>query len=99
MTFQCLKENSHPQIWIEEMKIVNYLMIGATIRIGREILCLPYAGFFLYPFVLFYFGPFDLLSLYRFDLLSFCPFIRYMGKLIAPGRKSLKGPCSIVLLK
>ena len=28
------------------MKIVDYLMIGATIRIGREILCLPYAGFF-----------------------------------------------------
>ena len=30
------------------MKIVDYLMIGATIRIGREILCLPYAGFFLW---------------------------------------------------
>ena len=29
------------------MKIVDYLMIGATILIGREILCLPYAGFFL----------------------------------------------------
>ena len=29
------------------MKIVNYLMIGTTIRIGREILCLPYAEFFL----------------------------------------------------
>ena len=28
------------------MKIVDYLMIGATIRIGRQILCLPYAGFF-----------------------------------------------------
>ena len=27
------------------MKIVDYLMIGATIRIGWEILCLPYAGF------------------------------------------------------
>ena len=25
------------------MKIVDYLMIGATIRIGREILGLPYA--------------------------------------------------------
>ena len=29
------------------MKIVDYLMIGATIRIGQEILCLPYAGFLL----------------------------------------------------
>ena len=47
MTFQSLKENNHPQIWIQEMKIVEYLMIGATIRIGREILCLPYAGFFV----------------------------------------------------
>ena len=28
------------------MKIVDYLMIGATIRISREILCLQYAGFF-----------------------------------------------------
>ena len=27
------------------MKIVDYLMIGATIRIGQEILCLRYAGF------------------------------------------------------
>ena len=27
------------------MKIVNYLVIGATIRIGREILCLLYARF------------------------------------------------------
>ena len=32
------------------MKIVDYLMIGATIRIGREILCLPYAGFFFEGF-------------------------------------------------
>ena len=47
MTFQCLKENNQPQIWIKEMKIVDYLMIGPTIRIAREILCLPYAGFFL----------------------------------------------------
>ena len=47
MTFQSLKENNHPQIWIQELKIVDYLMIGATIRIGREILRLPYAGFFL----------------------------------------------------
>ena len=46
MTFLSLKENNHPQIWIKEMKIVDYLMIGATIRIGREMLCLPYAGFF-----------------------------------------------------
>ena len=46
MTFQSLKENNHPQIWIKEMKIVDYLMIGATIRIGQEILCLPYAGFY-----------------------------------------------------
>ena len=30
------------------MKIVDYHMIGATIRIGQEILCLPCAGFFLY---------------------------------------------------
>ena len=45
MTFQGLKENNHPQIWIQEMKIVDYLMISAAIRIGREILCLPYAGF------------------------------------------------------
>ena len=42
MTFQSLKENIHPQIWIKEMKIVDYLMIGATIRIGQDILCLPY---------------------------------------------------------
>ena len=47
MTSQSLKENNHPHIWIQDMKIVDYLMIGATIRIGREILCLPYAGFFL----------------------------------------------------
>ena len=25
----------------------NFFCIGATIRIGREILCLPYAGIFL----------------------------------------------------
>ena len=25
-----------------------YCGIGATIRIGREMLCLPYAGFFLF---------------------------------------------------
>ena len=47
MTFQSLKENNHHQIWIKEMKIVDYYMIGATIRIGQEILCLPYAGFFV----------------------------------------------------
>ena len=46
MTFQSLKENNHPQIWILEMEIVDYLMIGATIPIGREILCLLYARFF-----------------------------------------------------
>ena len=40
MTFQSLKENNHHQIWIQEMKIVDYLMCGATIRIGQEILCL-----------------------------------------------------------
>ena len=51
MTFQSLKENNHPQIWIQEMKIVDYLMIGATIRIGREILCLLYAGFFKSTFL------------------------------------------------
>ena len=45
MTFQSLKENNHLQIWIKEMKIVDYLMIGATFRIGRDILFLPYAGF------------------------------------------------------
>ena len=50
MTFQSLKENNHPQIWIQEMKIVDYLMIGATIRISREILFLPYAGFFMETF-------------------------------------------------
>jgi hypothetical protein len=49
MTFQSLKENNHPQIWIQEMKIVDYLMIGATIRIGREMLCLPSAGFLILP--------------------------------------------------
>ena len=32
------------------MKTVDYLMIGATIRIGREILRLLYAGFFFYIF-------------------------------------------------
>ena len=46
MRFQNLKENNHPQIWILERKIVDYLMINAIIRIGREILCLPCAGFF-----------------------------------------------------
>ena len=51
MTFQSLKENNHPQIWIQEMKMVAYHMIGATIRIGREILCLPYAGFLVYTFL------------------------------------------------
>ena len=44
MTFQSLKGNNHPQIWIREMKIVDYFMIGATIRIGQEMLCLPYTG-------------------------------------------------------
>ena len=29
-----------------------YRGIGATIRIGREMLCLPYAGFFLSQFEL-----------------------------------------------
>ena len=47
MTFQSLKENNNPQIWIQEIKIVDYLIIGTTIRIGREMLCLPYVGFFL----------------------------------------------------
>ena len=46
MTFQSLKENNDPQLWIQEMKIFDYLMICATIHIGRKILCLPYAGFF-----------------------------------------------------
>ena len=46
MTPQNLKENNLPQVWIHEMKIVDYLMIGATIGIGREILCFLYAGFF-----------------------------------------------------
>ena len=46
MKFQSLKENNHPQIWIQERKIVDYFMIGATISIGREILCLLYAEFF-----------------------------------------------------
>ena len=50
MTFQSLKENNHPQIWIQEMKIVDYLIIGATIYIGPEILCLPYAGFCMETF-------------------------------------------------
>ena len=30
-----------------------YCGIGATIRIGREMLCLPYAGFFVGPVGLF----------------------------------------------
>ena len=30
-----------------------YCGIGATIRIGREMLCLPYAGFFLLPRITF----------------------------------------------
>ena len=47
MTFQSLKENNHPPIWKQKMKIVDYLMIGATIRIGREILCLPYFFFLM----------------------------------------------------
>ena len=46
MTFQSLKEIIHPQIWIQEMKIIDYLKFGATIRIGGEMLSLPYAGFF-----------------------------------------------------
>ena len=46
MTFQSLKEKNHPQIWIQEMKIVGYLMIGASIGIGRDMFCLPYVGFF-----------------------------------------------------
>ena len=29
-----------------------YCGIGATIRIGREMLCLPYAGFFFYNLVM-----------------------------------------------
>ena len=49
MTFQSLTENNHPQIWIQEMKIVDCLMISPTIRISQEILCLPYAGFFSLP--------------------------------------------------
>ena len=28
-----------------------YCGIGATIRIGREMLCLPYAGFFLFMYI------------------------------------------------
>ena len=66
MTFQSLKENNHPQIWIQEMKIEDYLMFGATIRIGQEMHCLPYARFFFTDFVkekknlifLLYFGSF-----------------------------------------
>ena len=31
-----------------------YCGIGATIRIGQEMLCLPYAGFFLNLHIIFY---------------------------------------------
>ena len=34
-----------------------YCCIGATIRIGRELLCLPYAGFFQGNWVVYIFSP------------------------------------------
>ena len=40
-----------------------YCGIGATIRIGREMLCLPYAGFFTRYFTLFVIQSLNLFSL------------------------------------
>ena len=34
------------KVWFLGILGLPYCGIGATIRIGREILCLPYAGFF-----------------------------------------------------
>ena len=39
-----------------------YCGIGATIRIGREMLCLPYAGFFVFFLIFCYFVGFQLFS-------------------------------------
>ena len=36
----------------EKKSLYVSFCIGASIRIGREIRCLPYAGFFLYTFVI-----------------------------------------------
>ena len=36
----------------ELVKIYIYIYIGPMIRIGREIQCLPYAGFFQHKFLL-----------------------------------------------
>ena len=38
---------TRPQIFLDQKKIEKINCIGASIRIGREILCLPYAGFLL----------------------------------------------------
>ena len=42
---QSFPKKNHPQIWIQEVKNVDRLIIGATIRISQESWCLPYAGF------------------------------------------------------
>ena len=55
MTVQSSSKQNHPQIWIQEVKNVDYLIIGATIRIGQESWCLPYAGFFLVRLIFLFF--------------------------------------------
>ena len=40
------------KIWFWGILGPPYCGIGATIRIGREMLCLPYAGFLLYTTLL-----------------------------------------------
>ena len=45
MTFQSLKENDHPQIWIQEN--LNCGLLYNRCYYPHWILCLSYAGFFL----------------------------------------------------
>ena len=55
LTFCVLDDISvFQKIWVLSILGPSYCGIGATIRIGREMLCLPYAGFFKKLFSFFF---------------------------------------------
>ena len=79
------------------MKIVNYLMIGTTIRIGREILCLPNAGFLInapmlyVKFFLLYFASYFTLITVGLQLIETLKYFSIRGsqKIRAPVKYSV----------
>ena len=50
----------------EEKSLYVFFCIGASISIGREIRCLPYAGFFLFFFFPYFSSSFFLIVSVRF---------------------------------